>query len=53
MTKKSLQKRRYLESEKSFEDEIKSIFHHFKGISARQIAQFFFEGESSTFNQMF
>ena len=29
MTKKSRQKLKYLENEKSFYDEIKSIFHHF------------------------
>ena len=30
MTKKSRQKFKYLENEKNFQDEIKSIFHHFK-----------------------
>ena len=29
MTKKLRQKIKYLENEKSFQDEIKSIFHHF------------------------
>ena len=29
MTKKSRQKFKYLENEKSFEDELKSIFHQF------------------------
>ena len=29
MTKKSRQKFKYLENEKSFYDEIKNIFHHF------------------------
>ena len=29
MTKKSRQKFKYLENKKSFEDEIKNIFHHF------------------------
>ena len=33
-TKKSRQKLKYLENEKSFWGEIKSIFHHFKGLSA-------------------
>ena len=33
MTKKSRQKLKYLENEKSFWGEIKSIFHHFKGLS--------------------
>ena len=32
MTKKPRQKFKYLENEKSFYDEIKSIFHHFKGL---------------------
>ena len=30
MTKKSRQKLKYLENEKNFEGEIKSIFHHFE-----------------------
>ena len=30
MTKMSRQKSKYLENEKSFQDEIKSIFHHFE-----------------------
>ena len=30
MIKMSRQKFKYLENEKSFEDEMKSIFHHFK-----------------------
>ena len=33
MTKNSGQKLKYLENEKSFQREIKSIFHHFKGLS--------------------
>ena len=33
MTKKSRQKLKYLESEKSFQCEIKNIFHHFKELS--------------------
>ena len=33
MAKKSRQKSKYLENEKSFRLEIKSIFHHFKGLS--------------------
>ena len=32
-TKKSKQKFKYLKNEKSFQGEIKSIFHHFKGLS--------------------
>ena len=30
MPKKSRQKFKYLDNEKSFQDEIKSIFHHFE-----------------------
>ena len=38
MTKKSRKKRKYLENEKSFQDEIKSIFFMiFKGLSLKQI----------------
>ena len=37
MTKKSRQKFKYLENKKSFEDEINSIFHHFKGLLVMQI----------------
>ena len=29
-------------------DEIKSIFHHFKRLSMKQITQFFLQGESPT-----
>ena len=36
MTKKSRQKFKYLENEKSFWGEIKSISHHFKGLSITQ-----------------
>ena len=50
MSKKSLQKRLYLESEKSFEDEIKIIFIIFKGLSIKQITRIFLEGESPTLN---
>ena len=35
MTKKSWQNLKYLENEKCFSDEIKSIFHHFKGLSIK------------------
>ena len=45
MNKKSRQKLKYLENEKSFYDEIKSIFHHFYGLSFKQIKQFFLQGE--------
>ena len=47
MAKKSLRKRRYLENEKSFWDEIKSLFIIFKELSVKQIT-FFLEGESPT-----
>ena len=43
MTKKSRQKFEYRENEKSFQDEIKSIFITYKGLSLKQIKQFFFE----------
>ena len=46
MTKKSLQKLKYLETEKSLLDEIKRVFIIFKGFSMKQITQFFLEGES-------
>ena len=48
MTKKSLQKRKYLENETSFQDEIKNIFITFKGLSIKQITQIFLKGESPT-----
>ena len=48
MPKKSGQKFKYLENEKSFYDEIKSIFHNFEGLSLKQIKFFFLEGESPT-----
>ena len=48
MTKKSRQKFKYLENKKSFSDEIKSSFYHFKRFSTEQIKQFFLEGESLT-----
>ena len=40
MTKKSRQKFKHLENEKSFEDEINSIFHHFKGLLVMQIKNY-------------
>ena len=45
MTKKSRQKFKYIENEKCFEDEIKSVFHHFKGLSLKQIKRFFLVDE--------
>ena len=38
----------YLENEKSFYNEIETIFHHFKGLSLKQIKQFFGRYESPT-----
>ena len=49
MPKKSRQKLKYLENEKIFSDEIKSIFHLFEGLSLKQIKIFFLEGERPTF----
>ena len=40
MTKKSRQKFKYLEYEESFLGETKIIFHHFKGLSLKQIKYF-------------
>ena len=48
ITKKSWRKLKYLKNEKSFWDGIKSIFHHFKGLSMKQITETFLEGESPT-----
>ena len=48
MTKKSRQKCKYLENEMSFQDEIKSIFHHFQKAVNDQIKQICLEGESPT-----
>ena len=48
MTKKSKQKFRYLEREKSFQNEIKSIFQHFKKAFTEVNKKCFLEGESPT-----
>ena len=48
MTKKLGEKFKYLVNEKSFYDEIKSIFNIFKGLSLKQIKEFCLEGESPT-----
>ena len=48
MTKKSRQKFKYLESEKSFYDETKSIFHHFKRALSDVNKKCFLQGESPT-----
>ena len=47
MAKKSRQRFEYLENEKSFEDEIKTIFHHFRR-AIIEANNFFFQGESPT-----
>ena len=40
MTKKSRQKLKYLENEKSFKGQLKSIFHHFlMALSCQQLSQ--------------
>ena len=51
MAKRSTQKFKYLENEGSFKDEIKSIFIIFKGLSLKQIKQFFGNGEIPTLNE--
>ena len=43
MTRKPRQKFKYLENEKGFKDEIKCIFHDVKGLSLKQIKQFFWK----------
>ena len=42
------QKSKYLEKEKSFWYEVKSIFLIFEGLSLKQIKQIFLEGENPT-----
>ena len=51
MTKRSGQKFKYLEDEKTFKDEIKCIFHDFKGLSLKQIKQIFFERWETDFKE--
>ena len=48
MNEKSKQKFKYLENEKSFQDEIKSIFRHFWRTIIEANKEFFLEGESPT-----
>ena len=49
MNKMTGQKFKYLENEKSFYDEIKSIFHHFsRAFTEANEKKFFLEGESPT-----
>ena len=50
MTKKSTQKLKCLENENSFEDETKSIFHHFGRAFIETNETIFLEGESPTLN---
>ena len=49
MTKKARLKFQYLENEKSFQDEIKMLIHHFQRAFFEVSKTFFLEGESSTF----
>ena len=45
-------KTKYIEKEKSFPDEIKTIFHHFKRFSIKQMTKFFFwKVRESDFNK--
>ena len=48
VTKKSIQKLKYRQNEKSLEDEIKDIFHHFSGAFNKENQIFFLEDESLT-----
>ena len=50
MTKKSRQKLKYLENEKSFKGERKAFFIIFKGLSLKQIKQIFLDGKGPTLN---
>ena len=52
MTKMSRQKFKYLENEKSFYDEIKSIFYHFLRAIIEVNKKIFLEGESPTLSNM-
>ena len=51
MPKKSRQKLKYLENEKSFQDEIESIFHHFWR-AIIEANNFFLEGERLTLSSL-
>ena len=53
MIRKSKQNFKNLENENTFEDEIKSNFHNFKGLSMKQINQFFLEGKNPTLRKAF
>ena len=50
MPKKSRQKFKYLENEKSFKDEMKAFFIIFEGLSLKQIKKNLLESESPTLN---
>ena len=50
MTKKLRQKFKYLDNKKSFEDEIKIIFHQFKRAFSEANSTVFSEGESPPYN---
>ena len=51
MSKKKKKKIRHLENGKSFSDEIKSIFHHFKRAFVEASKKKFFEMSESGFNK--
>ena len=53
MTKNSRQKLEYLENGRSFYDETKGIFHHFKELSVKQRKQFFFGRRESDLMENF
>ena len=48
MTKNTRQKFKYLENEKSFQEEIKNIFHNFQRAVIEANKTIFLEGESPT-----
>ena len=50
MAKKPTQKFKYLENEKSFQDEIKSIFDHFERAFIEANKTIFFPNRESDFN---
>ena len=52
MTKKSWQKFKYLKNEKSFKDEIKSIFHQFQRACTEVNKTIFLEGGSLTLSNL-
>ena len=51
MPKKSRQKFKYLKKEKSFQDEVKSIFHHFWRAVIETNKKILLEGESPTLSR--